>query len=145
MIIFVKKETIMRTGTFFALLTGIAAGVTLGVLFAPESGDETRKKLKKAAEEGCDKIKDASADLKDLAADVADDVSGSAAAAYSVAKDKVSEVARKARVKTKLALRDLSDLKESLKEEGNNLKEDARARLLEQLQKIEDSLRPEEA
>mgnify|MGYP002795021844 CR=1 FL=1 len=31
--------------TFLALLTGAAIGVGLGMLYAPDSGDETRKKL----------------------------------------------------------------------------------------------------
>lgn len=48
----------MKASSFFALLTGVAAGATLGVLFAPEKGEETRKKVKKAAEDCIDKVKE---------------------------------------------------------------------------------------
>ncbi len=52
----------MKANTFFALMTGLAAGAVLGVLFAPESGEKSRGKLKKAVksrwddwEEACEK------------------------------------------------------------------------------------------
>lgn len=47
-----------------AFLGGAIIGGTLGVLFAPESGDETRKKIKEALEKrGINLSKD---DLEDL-------------------------------------------------------------------------------
>jgi len=47
-----------------ALLGGAIIGGTLGVLFAPESGDETRKKIKEALEKRG--IKLSKNDLDDL-------------------------------------------------------------------------------
>ena len=52
----------MKANTFFFFFTGLAAGAVLGVLFAPESGEKSREKLKKAVksrlddwEEACEK------------------------------------------------------------------------------------------
>ena len=50
-----------------ALLTGLAVGAVLGVLFAPESGSETRERLSNALNDLGDSIKDlASKGLEDL-------------------------------------------------------------------------------
>ena len=62
----------MKSSSFFALLTGVAAGVTLGILLAPEKGEETRKKIKKTAEDCVDKVKEKISDIK--ASREADDV-----------------------------------------------------------------------
>ena len=35
----------MKGDSFFALIAGAAAGLTLGLLFAPEKGEETRSKI----------------------------------------------------------------------------------------------------
>lgn len=48
----------MKASSFFALLTGLAAGAVLGVLFAPDKGEESRKKVKKTAEDCLDRIKE---------------------------------------------------------------------------------------
>ncbi|MBQ2222490.1 MAG: YtxH domain-containing protein, partial [Bacteroidales bacterium] len=48
----------MKTSSVFALLTGMAAGAVLGLLFAPETGEESRKKVKKAAKTCLDKVQE---------------------------------------------------------------------------------------
>ena len=40
------------------LLAGVAAGALLGVLFAPEKGSETRKKISKKGEDYADVLKE---------------------------------------------------------------------------------------
>lgn len=47
----------MKANSFFALLTGLAAGAVLGLLFAPEAGDKSREKIKKAADDCLSKVK----------------------------------------------------------------------------------------
>lgn len=67
----------MHLRTFF---NGIVVGVILGVLFAPDSGEETRRKLSQRA-----------AGIKDSYDDIADDVSYT----YHKAKNKISNVVNK--------------------------------------------------
>jgi gas vesicle protein len=40
------------------LLAGVAAGAVLGILFAPEKGSDTRKKLSKKGEDYADALKE---------------------------------------------------------------------------------------
>lgn len=87
----------MKGESFFTFVAGAAIGVTLGVLFAPEKGEVTRKKIKEA--------------------------------------------------KTKAAKlrKGIDDLKDILAEEGKEIKEEARIKLLEKLNKLEKALAKEEA
>ena len=75
----------MKGDSLLAFVAGAAAGLTLGLLFAPEKGEETRKKLKEAAGEAVGSIKDRAesakseieelkAELKDRTEDLREDV-----------------------------------------------------------------------
>jgi gas vesicle protein len=62
----------MKTNTFFALVTGLAAGAILGVLFAPDKGENTREQLRKNAEDGLDKLRGALEKVEEDVEDLAD-------------------------------------------------------------------------
>jgi len=62
----------MKTNTFFALVTGLAAGAILGVLFAPDKGENTREQLRKNAEDGLDKLRGALDKVEEDVEDLAD-------------------------------------------------------------------------
>jgi gas vesicle protein len=47
----------MKGDTFFAFLGGAIIGAAAAILFAPSSGDETRKKIKDTFEKEYDNIK----------------------------------------------------------------------------------------
>ena len=55
-----------KLGYFFL---GLGLGAALGVLFAPQSGEDTRRLLKDKAEEGVDILKRRTADLQETAAE----------------------------------------------------------------------------
>ncbi len=75
----------MKGDSLFAFVAGAAAGLTLGLLFAPDKGDETRRKLRDAAEGAVDSLKERAgfarteleelkSELKDKSEDLRDDV-----------------------------------------------------------------------
>ncbi|CAN5168248.1 hypothetical protein BH09BAC6_BH09BAC6_00780 [soil metagenome] len=56
-----------NTKVIVALLAGLAAGAALGILFAPEKGDETRDKLSESLRNLGDSIKEtAAAEINNL-------------------------------------------------------------------------------
>lgn len=66
------------------VLAGVAAGAVLGILFAPDKGSETRKKIAKKGEDYADGIKEKFNDLLD---DLSQKVDGVQAKANKMADD----------------------------------------------------------
>lgn len=75
----------MKGDSLFAFIAGAAAGLTLGLLFAPEKGEETRRKLMETVGDAADSAKararlarmelnDLRAELQDQAEDLKEDV-----------------------------------------------------------------------
>ena len=74
----------MKGDSLFAFVAGAAAGLTLGLLFAPEKGEDTRRKLKETVGDAVDsarararlarmELDDLKAELKDQAEDLKDE------------------------------------------------------------------------
>ena len=122
----------MKGDSFFALIAGAAAGLTLGLLFAPEKGEETRRKVKVAAAEGWDEFMDAADEGWDKAKETAADLKEGADSATS-----------RLRARARLARRDLKNLKATLADQASDLKDDAREKILQQLEKLERALAKE--
>ena len=73
---------------FLGVLAGIAAGAVLGILFAPEKGSDTRKKLAGKGE-----------DYSDLVKDKVNEFLGSMSEKFEKVKEEVSEFAEHAHAK----------------------------------------------
>ena len=103
------------TKSFFSLLAGLAAGAAFGILYAPDKGWKTRARVKKAAENGYEDLKD---NLGDFGA-------------------KVDE-------KTAEAKESIKNIRETLREKGSEIKEGTRKVLVEQLERLENALKQAE-
>ena len=123
----------MKGDSFFALIAGAAAGLTLGLLFAPEKGEETRRKVKAAAAQGWDEFVDATDEGWETARESFEDL-----------KEGAESTATRLKARARLARRDLKNLRDTLKDQTADLKEDAREKILAQLEKLEKALAKDE-
>lgn len=103
------------TKSFFTLLAGLAAGAAFGILYAPDKGWKTRARVKKAAENG-----------------------------YEDLKENLGNLGTKVDEKTADAKASLKDLGETLRAKGTEIKEGTRDLLLKQLERLENALKQAE-
>jgi gas vesicle protein len=99
-----ERWIVMSAVRYWAVFSlGVAAGAAAALIYAPQSGEKTRKQLKRNLQDASDYIKDASDDLgkhatrvyqstKDVAGDVASRVSSVASSVSSAASDIADKV-----------------------------------------------------
>ena len=103
------------TKSFFSLLAGLAAGAAFGILYAPDKGWKTRARVKKAAENG-----------------------------YEDLKENLGELGTKVDAKASDAKASIKDIRETLRATGAEIKEGTRDMLLKQLERLENALKQAE-
>ena len=103
------------TKSFLSLLAGLAAGAAIGILYAPDKGWKTRARVKKAAANG-----------------------------YEDLKENLGDLGTKVDEKTAEAKETIKNLRETLREKGSEIKEGTRKLLVEQLERLENALKQAE-
>lgn len=72
----------MKLGDFLGgVVVGLVAGAVVGVLMAPQSGDETREMIRKQADEFSEKVKESSRQLVENSRDLMEQGKGQVATA----------------------------------------------------------------
>ena len=103
------------TKSFLSILAGLAAGAAIGILYAPDKGWKPRARVKKAAANG-----------------------------YEDLKENLGDLGTKVDEKTAEAKETIKNLRETLREKGSEIKEGTRKLLVEQLERLENALKQAE-
>jgi gas vesicle protein len=81
-----------KSKVILGILGAAAAGVIVGMLIAPDKGKETRKKLRKTAEDWADSMGHLWSRGKEAAEEAAQDIKDKARYAKSAAEEKVNKL-----------------------------------------------------
>lgn len=112
--------TMAKNGHLGALLGGALVGAGLGVLFAPKSGEKTRKELKEKLDELMSKAKDVDMDdVKEYVTQKSEEIED---ALQDLDQEKVEKIAKE---KAKQIEDEASKLVDYVKEKGTPVLEDA--------------------
>ena len=103
------------TKSFLSILAGLAAGAAIGILYAPDKGWKTRARVKKAAANG-----------------------------YEDLKENLGDLGTKVDEKTAEAKETIKNLRETLRTKGAEIKEGTRELLVKQLERLENALKQAE-
>ena len=103
------------TKSFLSILAGLVAGAAIGILYAPDKGWKTRARVKKAAANG-----------------------------YEDMKENLGDLGTKVDEKTAEAKETINNLRDTLREKGSEIKEGTRKLLVEQLERLEKALKQAE-
>jgi gas vesicle protein len=82
------------------LLTGVAVGAALGILFAPDKGWNTRKRISKKAEDLTNDLREKFDEFIDMVSVKVDEAKSKVSDISDKAKDKADEVKKDARAAT---------------------------------------------
>ncbi|WP_416445644.1 YtxH domain-containing protein [Leeuwenhoekiella sp. A16] len=114
-----------KTGnTILALITGAAIGAGIGLLYAPDSGDKTRKKISKSA-------KDAQKKLNQQIKETSESLSASAVKAKKTFDEKLEDTLATASEKADDILVTMEKKLEDLRKKNAHLKKEAEAEIQE--------------
>lgn len=132
-----------KRGKFGTLLAGLGIGVSLGLLFAPKSGEETRKDLKKKMDELIDYLR--GLDYNEIKDNMIEKVENLKAELADLDKEKVLEIAK---VKAEDIKKKAEELYQSALEQGKPVVEKAakeiKTKTVEVLKNIIEKLEEEE-
>jgi len=82
------------------LLTGVAVGAALGILFAPDKGWNTRKRISKKAEDLTNDLREKFDEFMDMVSVKVDEAKSKVSDISDKAKDKADEIKKEAREAT---------------------------------------------